>query len=176
MKGYHGQFGVFVRAVSYMMAMGIDGLRQASGDAVLNANYLLARLSEELTPAFDGPCMHEAVFDDRFLKGTGVTTLDIAKALIDEGVHPPTMYFPLVVHGALLMEPTETESKATLDGFIESLLHLARKAKSGTAEADFKAAPMYSPRRRLDETKAARKPILRWLPPADGNGAKQAAE
>ena len=176
MKGYHGQFGVFVRAVSYMMAMGIDGLRQASGDAVLNANYLLARLSAELTPAFDGPCMHEAVFDDRFLKGTGVTTLDIAKALIDEGVHPPTMYFPLVVHGALLMEPTETESKATLDSFIESLLHLARKAKTGTAEAEFKAAPQYAPRRRLDETKAARKPILRWTPGAGGDAAKQAAE
>jgi len=176
MKGYHGQFGVFVRAVSYMMAMGGDGLKQASGDAVLNANYLLARLSEELTPAFEGPCMHEAVFDDRFLQGTGVTTLDIAKALIDEGVHPPTMYFPLVVHGALLMEPTETESKATLDGFIASLLHLARKAKSGTAEAEFKAAPMLSPRRRLDETKAARKPILRWLPSSDGDSKRQAAE
>ena len=179
MKGYHGQFGVFVRAVSYMMAMGIDGLRQASGDAVLNANYLLARLSTEMTAAFEGPCMHEAVFDDRFLKGTGVTTLDIAKALIDEGVHPPTMYFPLVVHGALLMEPTETESKQTLDKFIESMLHLARKAKAGGAEAEFKAAPMYAPRRRLDETKAARKPILRWSPPesqANGNGAREAAE
>ncbi len=179
MKGYHGQFGVFVRAVSYMMAMGIDGLRQASGDAVLNANYLLARLGTEMTAAFEGPCMHEAVFDDRFLKGTCVTTLDIAKALIDEGVHPPTMYFPLVVHGALLMEPTETESKQTLDKFIESMLHLARKAKAGGAEAAFKAAPMYSPRRRLDETKAARKPILRWTPSepeANGNGARQAAE
>ena len=181
MKGYHGQFGVFVRAVAYMMAMGVDGLKQASGDAVLNANYLLARLSAELTPAFDGPCMHEAVFDDRFLKGTGVSTLDIAKALIDEGVHPPTMYFPLVVHGALLMEPTETESKATLDQFINSLLSLARKAKSGTAEAMFKASPQLAPRRRLDETKAARKPILRWLPPVgnhEGNGdtKREAAE
>ena len=181
MKGYHGQFGVFVRAVAYMMAMGVDGLKQASGDAVLNANYLLARLSAELTPAFDGPCMHEAVFDDRFLKGTGVSTLDIAKALIDEGVHPPTMYFPLVVHGALLMEPTETESKATLDQFVNSLLSLARKAKSGTAEAMFKASPQLAPRRRLDETKAARKPVLRWLPPAgnhEGNGdtKREAAE
>jgi glycine dehydrogenase subunit 2 len=180
MKGYHGQFGVFVRAVSYMMAMGIDGLRQASGDAVLNANYLLARLGTEMTAAFEGPCMHEAVFDDRFLKGTGVTTLDIAKALIDEGVHPPTMYFPLVVHGALLMEPTETESKQTLDKFIESMLHLARKAKAGGAEAEFKAAPMYAPRRRLDETKAARKPILRWTPSVppetSGTDARQAAE
>lgn len=175
MKGYHGQFGVFVRALSYMMAMGSDGLKQASGDAVLNANYLLARLSEEMTPAFAGPCMHECVFDDRFLKGTGVTTLDIAKALIDEGVHPPTMYFPLVVHGALLMEPTETESKATLDQFIASMLHLARKAKAGGAEAEFRASPQLSPRRRLDETKAARKPVLRWTPPA-GTAASQAAE
>ena len=175
MKGYHGQFGVFVRALSYMLAMGSDGLKQASGDAVLNANYLMARLSTELTPAFPGPCMHECVFDDRFLKGTGVTTLDIAKALIDEGVHPPTMYFPLVVHGALLMEPTETESKATLDQFVDSLLHLARKAKAGGAEAEFKSAPQLSPRRRLDETKAARKPVLRWTPPAAG-AASQAAE
>ena len=159
------------RALSwYMMAMGADGLKQASGDAVLNANYLLARLSAEMTPAFAGPCMHECVFDDRFLKGTGVTTLDIAKALIDEGVHPPTMYFPLVVHGALLMEPTETESKATLDQFVESMLHLARKAKAGGAEAEFRAAPQFSPRRRLDETKAARKPVLRWMPPRRATG------
>ncbi len=175
MKGYHGQFGVFVRALSYMMAMGADGLKQASGDAVLNANYLLARLSAEMTPAFAGPCMHECVFDDRFLKGTGVTTLDLAKALIDEGVHPPTMYFPLVVHGALLMEPTETESKASLDQFVDSMLHLARKAKAGGAEAEFRAAPQFSPRRRLDETKAARKPVLRWTPPAPGTSS-QAAE
>ncbi len=176
MKGYHGQFGVFVRALAYMMSMGVDGLKQASGDAVLNANYLLARLSEELTAAFPGPCMHEAVFDDRFLKGTGVTTLDLAKALIDEGFHPPTMYFPLVVHGALLMEPTETESKDALDQFIESMLHLARKAKSGEAADDFKAAPQFAPRRRLDETKAARKPVLRWTPPDPEDVARQAAE
>jgi len=157
------------------MALGADGLKQASGDAVLNANYLRARLSEELTPAFPGVCMHEVVFDDRFLKGTNISTLDIAKALIDEGFHPMTMYFPLVVHGALLMEPTETESKATLDQFIASMLHLARKAKKGDAEAWFKGAPYLAPRRRLDETKAARKPILRWKPDGDGN-ERQAAE
>jgi glycine dehydrogenase subunit 2 len=176
MKGYHGQFGVFVRAVAYMMSMGVDGLKQASGDAVLNANYLLARLSEELTPAFPGPCMHEAVFNDRFLKGTGVTTLDIAKALIDEGFHPPTIYFPLVVHGALLIEPTETESKAVLDQFVESMLHLARKAKAGGAAEEFQAAPQLAPRRRPDETKAARKPVLRWAPPDESSAARQAAE
>ena len=176
MKGYHGQFGVFVRALAYMASMGVDGLKHASGDAVLNANYLLARLSEELTPAFPGPCMHEAVFDDRFLNGTGVTTLDIAKALIDEGFHPPTTYFPLVVHGALLIEPTETESKAALDQFIESMLHLARKAKAGAAAEKFQAAPQLAPRRRLDETKAARKPVLRWTPSDDDSSARQAAE
>jgi glycine dehydrogenase subunit 2 len=160
-KGFHGQFGVIVRALAYMMSLGADGLRQASSDAVLNANYLLARLSEELSASFDGPCMHECLFDDRFLKDTGVSTLDIAKSLLDEGFHPMTMYFPLVVHGALLIEPTETESKATLDQFADTLLALARKAKSGEAAA-LKAAPSLTPRRRLDETAAARKPVLRW--------------
>jgi glycine dehydrogenase subunit 2 len=181
MKGMQGQFGVFVRSLSYILALGIDGLRQASGDAVLNANYMRVKLSAELTPAFPGVCMHEVVFDDTWLKGTGVSTLDIAKALIDEGFHPMTMYFPLVVHGALLMEPTETESKATLDQFIAALLALARRAKRGDQADWFKAAPRLSPRRRLDETKAARKPVLRWRPvekSAGGNGgtALQAAE
>ena len=177
MTGFHGQFGVFVRAVSYMMALGADGLRQASGDAVLNANYVMARLAKEMTPAFAGPCMHECVFDDRFLKGTGVTTLDIAKALIDEGFHPPTMYFPLVVHGALLIEPTETESKQALDQFIEATLGLARRAKEGNAADDFRARPLLAPRRRLDETKAARKPVLRWKPAEPVSASpRQAAE
>jgi len=160
-KGYHGQYGVFVRALAYMMSMGSDGLRQASTDAVLNANYLLAQLGGELSASFDGPCMHEALFDDRFLKDSGVSTLDFAKALIDEGFHPMTMYFPLVVHGALLMEPTETETKATLDGFIATVKGLAQRAKAGEAEG-FKAAPIHTPRRRLDETLAARTPVLRW--------------
>jgi glycine dehydrogenase subunit 2 len=106
--------------------------------------------------------MHEALFDDRFLKDTGVTTLDFAKALIDEGFHPMTMYFPLVVHGALLMEPTETESKATLDKFVASVKGLARQAKETNSAESFKAAPIHAPRRRLDETAAARTPVLRW--------------
>ncbi|MBF0355902.1 MAG: aminomethyl-transferring glycine dehydrogenase subunit GcvPB [Alphaproteobacteria bacterium] len=165
MKGFHGQFGVMIRSLAYILSMGGNGLWQASSDAVLNANYLLARLSAELTPSFpEGPCMHEALFDDRFLKDTGVTTLDFAKAMIDEGFHPMTMYFPLVVHGALLMEPTETESKQTLDQYVETLLSLARKAKAGGAADDFKAAPRMTPRRRLDETRAARSPVLRWKP------------
>src|SRR6185312_12503954 len=131
LKGNHGQMGMFVRALAYMMSHGSDGLRQVAGDAVLNANYILATLGTDLSPSFPGPCMHEALFDDRFLKDTGVTTLDFAKALIDEGYHPMTMYFPLVVHGALLIEPTETESKDSLDNFIAVMKGLARRAKGG---------------------------------------------
>ncbi|CUW41534.1 glycine dehydrogenase (decarboxylating) subunit 2 gcvPB [Magnetospirillum sp. XM-1] len=165
-KGFHGQFGVFIRALAYIMSMGSDGLRQASSDAVLNANYLLASLKDDLSASFDGPCMHEALFDDRFLKDTGVTTLDFAKAMIDEGYHPMTMYFPLVVHGALLMEPTETESKEALDQYIGVVKGLAAKARAGAAD-EFKAAPRLTPRRRLDETLAARSPVLRWKPAAE---------
>ena len=165
MKAFHGQVGVFVRALAYTLSHGADGLYQASGDAVLSANYLLARLKGAFNAPFTGPCMHEALFDDRSLKGTGVTTLDIAKALIDEGFHPMTVYFPLVVHGAMLIEPTESETKATLDQFIATMLALADRAKAGDA-AWFQSAPRLTPRRRLDETAAARKPILRWKPNA----------
>jgi glycine dehydrogenase subunit 2 len=163
LKGFHGQIGMFVRALAYMMSHGADGLRQVAEDAVLNANYLRALLETDLSLSFPGPCMHEVLFDDRFLKDTGVTTLDFAKALIDEGWHPMTMYFPLVVHGALLIEPTETESKAALDQFAAVVKSLAAAARSGDA-ARFQAAPRLTPRRRLDETAAARKPILRWRP------------
>ena len=173
LKGFHGQMGMFVRALTYMMSHGADGLRQVAEDAVLNANYILrARLRTSSAPAFPGPCMHEVLFDDRFLKDTGVTTLDFAKALIDEGFHPMTMYFPLVVHGALLIEPTETESKDALDQFIAVLQGLAERAKAGDAEY-FHGAPRLTPRRRLDETLAARKPVLRWRPPRTD---RQAAE
>ncbi|MEM9014670.1 MAG: aminomethyl-transferring glycine dehydrogenase subunit GcvPB [Pseudomonadota bacterium] len=163
MTAFHGQMGMFTRALAYMMSHGEDGIRQAAEDAVLNANYVLARLRSEMSPAFDGYCMHEALFDDRFLKGTGVETIDFAKAMIDEGYHPMTMYFPLVVHGAMLIEPTESESKRELDEFCDALLSLARRAKEGDTEL-FKAAPVHAPRRRLDETAAARKPVLRWTP------------
>ena len=167
-KGFHGPFGVWVRALAYMLSMGIDGLRQASGDAVLNANYLRVRLQEDLTLSFPGLCMHEVLFDDRFLKGTGVTTLDFAKALIDAGVHPMTIYFPLIVHGALLVEPTETESRATLDQFIDTVKGLAARAKAGDA-AFFHDAPCHVPRRRLDETAAARHPRVCWRPMGTSN-------
>jgi len=164
---------MFVRAYAYMLSHGSDGLKQVAEDAVLNANYLKARLSDLLSASFpDGPCMHEALFDDRWLEGTGITTLDFAKAMIDEGFHPMTMYFPLVVHGAMLIEPTETESKQELDRFVNALRRLAVAAKAGQAER-FLAAPVKAPLRRLDETLAARKPRLRWTPPAPQS---QAAE
>ncbi|MBI3453525.1 MAG: aminomethyl-transferring glycine dehydrogenase subunit GcvPB, partial [Rhodospirillales bacterium] len=160
LKSFHGQMGMFVRALTYMMSHGADGMRQASEDAVLNANYVLARLKDVMTPSFAGPCMHEALFDDRFLKDTGVSTLDFAKAMIDEGFHPMTMYFPLVVHGALLIEPTESESRGAMEMFIGSLRALVERAKRGEKEF-FHAAPRLTPRRRLDETRAARQPVLR---------------
>jgi glycine dehydrogenase subunit 2 len=166
MCAFQGQMGMFVRAYAYMRSHGADGLRQVAEDAVLNANYIKARLSAVMTPAFpDGPCMHEALFDDSWLEGTGVTTLDFAKAMIDEGFHPMTMYFPLVVHGAMLIEPTETESKQELDRFITALRALAGAAKGGDVDR-FRGAPYHAPLKRLDETQAARKPRLRWKPVA----------
>ena len=173
MCAFHGQMGMFVRALTYMLSHGRDGVRQASEDAVLSANYILASLKDVMSAPFgDGPCMHEALFDDSFLDGTGVTTLDFAKAMIDEGYHPMTMYFPLVVHGAMLIEPTESESKASLDQFIAVLHGLASEARDRKT-ARFEGAPHLAPRRRLDETAAARKPILRWKKP---DPLKEAAE
>jgi glycine dehydrogenase subunit 2 len=165
MSAFHGQMGMFVRALSYMLSHGADGMRQASEDAVLNANYVRASLADVMSQPFpDSPCMHEALFDDAWLAGTGVTTLDIAKAMIDEGYHPMTMYFPLVVHGAMLIEPTESESKAALDLFIATMRDLAGAVRRGDT-ARFTGAPYLAPRRRLDETRAARTPILRWTKP-----------
>jgi glycine dehydrogenase subunit 2 len=159
---FQGQMGMYVRALAYMMSHGSDGLRQVAEDAVLNANYIKARLSGAMSAAYpDGPCMHEALFDDAWLEGTGITTLDFAKAMIDVGFHPMTMYFPLVVHGAMLIEPTETESRRELDRFCDALLELAGAARAGDVER-FKGAPFHAPLRRLDETLAARKPRLRW--------------
>ena len=159
---FHGQMGMFTRALTYMLSHGADGLKQAAEDAVLNANYIQSRLKSVMTPAFDGYCMHEALFSDAFT-AEGIETLDIAKAMIDEGYHPMTMYFPLVVHGAMLIEPTETESKAELDRFCDSMLSIAEKAKAG--DESLKGAPYLAPMRRLDETQAARKPELRWSEP-----------
>jgi glycine dehydrogenase subunit 2 len=173
MCAFHGQMGMFSRAMSYMLAHGADGMRQASEDAVLSANYIRASLGDVMSLPFgDQPCMHEALFDDHWLEGTGVTTLDFAKAMIDEGYHPMTMYFPLVVHGAMLIEPTESESKASLDLFIGALRDLAMAAKKGNTER-FTGAPYHAPRRRLDETRAARAPVLRWTPPVPQSEAAE---
>jgi glycine dehydrogenase subunit 2 len=163
MCAFHGQMGMFVRALAYMLSHGADGLKQAAEDAVLSANYVLESLKDVVSAPYEGPCMHEALFEDDFLKATGITTLDFAKALIDDGFHPMTVYFPLVVHGAMLVEATETESKASLDRFIAVIRALSAEAKAGNI-ARFKNAPQLAPRRRLDETLAARKPILRWQP------------
>ena len=164
MVAFHGQMGMFTRALTYILSHGADGLRQVASDAVLNANYILRSLDDVLDAPFggSGPCMHEALFSDKGL-AEGFTTLDIAKGLIDEGFHPMTMYFPLVVHGAMLIEPTETESKAALDQFIMALRSLAERAKAG--DNALKGAPYHAPRRRLDETLAARKPVLTWADP-----------
>jgi len=159
MTAFHGQMGMFTRALAYILSHGADGLKQVAEDAVLAANYVLRSLEDVLDAPFgaSGPCMHEALFSDRGFAG-GLTTLDLAKALIDEGFHPMTMYFPLVVHGAMLVEPTETESKASLDQFIAAMRSLAERARAG--DGGLKAAPVHAPRRRLDETLAARKPVL----------------
>jgi glycine dehydrogenase subunit 2 len=164
MTAFHGQMGMFTRALAYILSHGADGLRQVAEDAVLNANYILRSLEDVLDAPFahSGPCMHEALFSDAGM-AEGFNTLDIAKGLIDEGYHPMTVYFPLVVHGAMLVEPTETESKATMDQFIGALRSVAQRAKAG--DPTLKSAPHFAPRRRLDETLAARKPVLVWKEP-----------
>jgi glycine dehydrogenase subunit 2 len=161
MTAFHGQMGMFTRALTYILSHGADGLKQVAEDAVLNANYVLRSLEDVLDAPFaaSGPCMHEALFSDKGL-AEGFSTLDIAKGLIDEGFHPMTVYFPLVVHGAMLVEPTETESKAALDQFIGALRSIAMRARNG--DPALKTAPHFAPRARLDETAAARKPILAW--------------
>ncbi|MEO7655561.1 MAG: aminomethyl-transferring glycine dehydrogenase subunit GcvPB, partial [Sphingomicrobium sp.] len=165
MTAFHGQMGMFTRALSYILSHGADGLKQVAEDAVLNANYILRSLEDVLDAPFaaSGPCMHEAIFSDKGFAG-GISTIDVAKALIDEGFHPMTMYFPLVVHGAMLVEPTETESKAGLDQFIGALRSIAERARAG--DESLKAAPIHAPRRRLDETLAARRPVLAFKTPA----------
>ncbi|MCW3836085.1 aminomethyl-transferring glycine dehydrogenase subunit GcvPB [Sphingomonas canadensis] len=172
MTAFHGQMGMFTRALTYILSHGADGLRQVAEDAVLNANYVLRSLQDVLDAPFAaaGPCMHEAIFSDAGL-AEGVSTIDVAKALIDEGFHPMTMYFPLVVHGAMLIEPTETESKAGLDQFIGALRSVAERAKAG--DPGLKTAPHHAPRRRLDETLAARRPVLVWKEPVAAAAAAE---
>jgi len=161
LKGFQGQFGMHVRALSYMMSHGADGLKQVSEDAVLNANYILSQLADDYHVPFEGPCMHEALFTEKYQKEYDVTTLDIAKGLVEYGMHPMTVYFPLVVNGAMLVEPTETESKDSIDRFILVMKKLAQEARDHGHD-HFAQYPKSAPMRRLDEVKAAREPKLRW--------------
>jgi glycine dehydrogenase subunit 2 len=159
-RAFYGNFGVLIRAYAYILSMGPEGLRKASEMALLNANYLKEKLKGNYFLPFDRPCMHECVFTDRFQEEHHVTTLDIAKRMIDYGYHPPTIYFPLVVKGAMMMEPTESESREGMDRFIETMKEIAKEAEM-TPDLLLQA-PGRVKARRLDEVLAARKPKLRW--------------
>jgi glycine dehydrogenase subunit 2 len=160
-KSFYGHFGMFVRALAYMMSHGRDGLKQVAEDAVLNANYVLNGIKDTYHVPFTGVCMHECLVTDQIQnKGANVTTLDIAKTMIEYGVHPMTIYFPLVVSGAMLIEPTETETKESLDNLIELLNYIGKNGSSMTDS--FKANPVSTPRKKLDEVGAARNPVLTY--------------
>src|SRR5512137_901743 len=161
-REFWGNTGMFVRAWALIRELGPDGLRRVAQLAVLNANYVRAALTGDFHLPYPTDTLHEVVFDDGSQKDLGVTTMDIAKRLIDHGSHPPTVYFPLVVHGAIMIEPTETESRETLDAFVAAMKAIAAEARS--APEALKAAPRKPVRERLDETRAARKPVLRWTP------------
>lgn len=160
LKAFHGQFGMHVRALAYILSHGADGLKQVSEDAVLNANYILHHLAGDYHAPYDGPCMHECLLTDKIQKAEGASTLDIAKTLIEYGIHPMTIYFPILIPGTMLIEPTETESKDSLDRFIAVMKAIAADIREGKL-ADIQSNPHSTPRRRLDEVTAARKPKLR---------------
>jgi glycine dehydrogenase subunit 2 len=159
-RSFYGNFGVLIRAYAYLLSMGGSGLAWATQMAVLNANYLRARLAPTYEVAVPTPSMHECVFSDKSLGGTGVRTLDVAKRLLDHGFYAPTIYFPLVVSGALMVEPTETENRETLDAFADALLAIAAEARTNPDRV--RAAPERTRVGRLDETRAARHPELAW--------------
>jgi glycine dehydrogenase subunit 2 len=159
-RSFHGNFLVIIKALAYILSLGAEGLKEIAEIAVLNSNYLRKSLEDVYHLKYSAPTLHECVFSDKFQKEHGVQNIDIAKRLIDYGLHPPTMSFPLIVPGALMVEPTETESKKDLDLFIEAMKKIAREAVE-TPEV-VRSAPHASPVRRLDETSAARNPVLRW--------------
>jgi glycine dehydrogenase subunit 2 len=163
---FFGNFGILLRALAYIERLGGAGLEEATRLAILNANYLRTRLRQAYDLPFDAPSLHECVFSDRTLTPHGVQTLDVAKRLLDYGFYAPTIYFPLVVKGALMIEPTETESRATLDEFIAAMLAIAEEAR--TDPQTVRTAPHRTKLGRLDETRAARRPVLRWRPPVTG--------
>src|SRR5690606_16871326 len=162
LRTFWGNVGMMIRAYTYIRELGAEGLRATAERAVLNAQYLRKLLEEDWHVAYQNPSLHEVVFTDRNLKETGVNTMDVAKSLIDHGFHPPTVYFPLIVPGALMIEPTETESKETLEHFAAAMKAIAEQARKDP-EA-LKQAPQKPVVERLDEARAARKPILRWTP------------
>ena len=162
-RAFYGNFGVLVRALAYIMAHGSNGLRQATMDALLNANYLRKLLEPYYEIAYKAPSMHECVFSDDRQSAKGIRTGDIAKRLIDYGFHPYTVSFPLIVHGALMIEPTETEGKGELDLFADALISIAKEVEE-TPDL-VKGAPHSTRTSRVDEVTAARKPIVRWQPP-----------
>jgi glycine dehydrogenase subunit 2 len=161
-KSFYGNFGIVVRAFTYILSMGPDSLRQASEAAVLNANYIRTKLAERYFVPFDHTCMHEVVISGQKQKASGVSTLDLAKRLLDYGYHPPTIYFPLIVKESMMIEPTETESKETLDEFIECMIRIAEEAEKDPELV--KGAPYNTPVARLDEARAARSPVLKYQP------------
>ncbi len=165
LRSFNGNFGMMVRAYAYLREMGAEGLKGATDLAVLNANYLRVRLGELWKVAYDQLCMHEVIISDKHLRETGVTTMDVAKRLCDYGFHAPTVYFPLVVKGAMLIEPTETETPNELERFVAAMAAISEEA--ATDPEMVKTAPHLTRLRRLDETKAARHPVLRWTPKAD---------
>jgi glycine dehydrogenase subunit 2 len=166
-KAFNGHFGMFVRAYTYIAMHGAGGLREIAEYAVLNANYIKARLNGKYSIPFDRTCMHEFVVEGQWTAAPGVRALDIAKRLMDYEFHPPTNYFPLIVHEALMIEPTETENKATLDAFADALIRIAQEAK--THPELLKEAPHKTPFGRMDEVKAARDLVLCcWLPEVNG--------
>ncbi len=159
-RSFYGNFLVAVRALAYVLALGPEGIKEVAEVAVLNSNYIRKSLDKEYHLKYDSPTLHECVFSDKIQKENGILNIDIAKRLIDYGVHPPTMSFPLIVHGALMIEPTETESKRDLDLFIDAMKKIAQEAKENPEI--LKSAPHHSYVRRLDETTAARNPVLKW--------------
>lgn len=161
-RSFYGNFAILVRAYAYILSMGAEGLKRASEISLLNANYIRNQLKEFYHLPYDVPCMHECVFSDKWQSKHNVTALDIAKRLMDFGFHPPTIYFPLVVAGALMIEPTESESKETLDQFIAAMRQIAQEAKENPDEV--RHAPHFTKVSRLDEVLANRKPVLRWKP------------
>jgi len=165
---YYGNFGILARALAYILTLGGSGVAEVSREAILNANYVKARIKDAYTPSHQGYCMHEFVASANRQKARGARALDVAKRLLDFGLHAPTVYFPLIVEEALMIEPTETETKASLDRFADALLAIDRETVEDLERVH--AAPTKTPVRRLDEVRAARQPVLTWRELGAGGG------